>query len=59
MANLSEEDIRIAVGNAIVEARERSGYGDRLIPFTSAEISFIQDIVDCTLEKLLVPNESK
>ena len=59
MANLSEEDIRIAVGNAIVEARERCGYGDRLIPFTSAEISFIHDIVACTLEKLLVPNESK
>lgn len=59
MAELSGEDIRIAVGKAVVEARERSGYGDRLIPFTAAEIRFIEDIVACTLENLLVSEVSK
>ncbi len=59
MAELSGEDIKLAVGKAVVEARERSGYGDRLIPFTAAEISFIEDIVACTLENLLVSRESK
>ena len=59
LAELSEEDIKIAVGKAVVEARERSGYGDRLIPFTAAEIRFIEDIVACTLENLLVSEVSK
>tara|TARA_B100000029_G_scaffold454396_1_gene480882 strand:- start:2309 stop:2488 length:180 start_codon:yes stop_codon:yes gene_type:complete len=59
LAELSGEDIKLAVGKAVVEARERSGYGDRLIPFTAAEISFIEDIVACTLENLLVSRESK
>ena len=54
MTRLTEERVRQATKDAVTEARERSGYGDRLIPFTAAELRFIEDIVAGTVSRLLV-----
>ncbi len=54
MTRVTEERVRQATKDAVAEARERSGYGDRLIPFTAAELRFIEDVVAGTVTRLLV-----
>lgn len=46
--------IHEAVARAIQQAKTNSG-GERLLPFTAAEVRFIQDVVTGALSDLLRP----
>ena len=53
MTKTTVEQIQQAVSEALVEARAQSG-SERLLPFTSAEIRFIQDVVVGALARVLL-----
>lgn len=53
MTTHTSEQIQQAVSEALAEAKVRSGYGDRLLPFTQAQMRFVQDVVAGTLARLL------
>lgn len=53
MTSLSSERVQQAVSEAVDEAKVRVG-SDRLLPFTSAELRFIQDVVAGALDRVLV-----
>ena len=53
MTKTTVEQIQQAVSEAIMEAKAQSG-SERLLPFTSAEIRFIQDVVAGALAKVLL-----
>jgi hypothetical protein len=46
------ENIQKAVSEALEGAKSRSG-SDRLLPFTAAEMRFIQDLVEGALTRVL------
>jgi hypothetical protein len=53
------EQIQQGVSEALEEAKVRSGYGDRLLPFTLAQIRFIQDLVAGALARVLAGDVGK
>ncbi|MBI2871648.1 MAG: hypothetical protein HYY00_00475 [Chloroflexi bacterium] len=48
------EQVQKAVAEAMKEAMARNGAATRLLPFTAAEIRFIQDVVAGALARVLV-----
>lgn len=59
MTTPTAEQIQQAVSDALEEAKARSGYGDRLLPFTMAELRFIQDVVAGALARVLAGDGGK
>ena len=57
MTQLTAEQIRQAVIEALQEAKAQN-ISDRLLPFTAAEIRFIQDVVNGALSKVLLKDTS-
>ena len=57
MTQLTAEQIRQAVIEALQEAKAQH-ISDRLLPFTAAEIKFIQDVVTGALSKVLLKDTS-
>lgn len=53
MTKPTAEQIQHAVSEALEEAKAQNG-SERLLPFTSAEIRFIQDVVVGALTKVLL-----
>ena len=53
MTNPTAEQIQQAVSEALEEAKAQNG-SERLLPFTSAEIRFIQDVVAGALARVLL-----
>ncbi len=53
MTKPTAEQIQQAVSEALEEAKAQSG-SERLLPFTSAEIRFIQDVVAGALARVLL-----
>ena len=52
MTKPTAEQIQQAVSEALEEAKAQNG-SERLLPFTSAEIKFIQDVVTGALARVL------
>ena len=53
MTKPTAEQIQQAVSEALEEAKAQNG-SERLLPFTSAEIRFIQDVVVGALARVLL-----
>jgi hypothetical protein len=56
MTAIEPNSIEQAVTRAIETAKDHSG-GSRLLPFTTAEIRFIQEVLTCSLTELLLENQ--
>ena len=55
MTKPTTEQIQRAVSEALEEAKAQVG-SERLLPFTSAEIGFIQEVVAGALTRVLLEN---
>lgn len=57
MTKPTAEQIQQAVSEALGEAKAQNG-SERLLPFTSAEIRFIQDVVTGALSRVLLEDNN-